>query len=153
MMINVCVFFVLFESLTWDNAEFLQVCDVMKTAVCTGGKKYKVVLVDASTAVEICLNTVLLERNLALPDGTEQDFKNMNVICSEHADLSEESDVETEESQIIDLSDINVSQHPRTNAVVPSVEESSSDISGDDKYDVVYDDIMKYLMTVMGVST
>jgi hypothetical protein len=125
----------------------------MKTAVCTGGKKYKVVLVDTSTDVDVYLNRVLLERNLALADSIEQIFDNLDLVRTERANSSEESDVDTEESQIIDLSDISMSQHPKTNAIMPSAEESILDTSDDEGYDIVIDDIQKYLMNMMGVST
>jgi hypothetical protein len=122
---------------------------VIETAIFTGGKKYKVVLVDTIPDADVYVNTVLLERNLALPDNTEQFLENMDVVCSEGADSSEESDIET---LITDLPEISTPQLHDTNAAIPLAEESLS-CKSDDEYDIVVDDFQKFVMNVMGVST
>jgi hypothetical protein len=123
----------------------------MTAAVCTGGSKYKVVLVDnTSTNVDVYLNSVLLERNLALPDNMEQIVEKLEPMCLESADTSEESDVEPEETRIIKLSDISVSKHPQVNAASPSSEDSISD---DEEYDIMVDDPLEFLMEMMRVSS
>jgi hypothetical protein len=123
----------------------------MTAAVCTGGSKYKVVLVNnTSTNVDVYLNSVLLERNLALPDNIEQILEMLDPVCLEGADTSEESDVEPEETRIVELPDISVSQHPQMNAVSPSAEDSISD---DEEYDILVDDPLEFLREMMRVST
>jgi hypothetical protein len=123
----------------------------MTAAVCTGGNKYKVVLVDnTSTNEDVYLNSVLLERNLALPDSIEQILEMLHPVCLEGADTSEESDVEPEETRIVELSDISVPQHPQVHASSPSAEDSISD---DDEYDILIDDPLEFLMEMTGVST
>lgn len=125
---------------------------MIETAILTGGKKYKVVLVDTIPDADVYVNTVLLERNLALPDNTEQFLENMDVVCSEDADSSEESDIETQETLIIDLPEVSTPQLHGTNAAIPLAEESLS-CKSDDEYDIVVDDFQKFFMNVMGVST
>lgn len=123
---------------------------MMTAAVCTGGSKYKVVLVDnTSTNVDVYLNSVLLERNLALPDNIEQILETLDPVRLEGSDTSEESDVEPEETRIIELS-ISVSQHPQVNAASPSAEDSISD---DEEYDILVDDPLEFLREMMSVST
>jgi hypothetical protein len=123
----------------------------MTAAVCTGGSKYKVVLVHkTSTDVDVYLNSVLLERNLALPDNVEQILETLDPVRLEGADESEESDVEPEETRIVELSDISVSKHPQVNAASSSADSSISD---DEEYDILIDDPLEFLMEMMRVST
>jgi antitoxin component HigA of HigAB toxin-antitoxin module len=122
----------------------------MSSAVCTGGRKYKVMLVEnTSSNVDAYLNNVLLERNLALPDSIELILETMDPICLEGADVSEESDVEPEETHVVKLSDISVSRHPQPNAVLPSSDDSISD---DEGYDILVPDPLEFLKEMMRVS-
>jgi hypothetical protein len=121
----------------------------MSSAVCTGGRKYKVMLIDnTSSNIDVYLNSVLLERNLALPDSIEQILETMGPICLEGADISEESDVEPEETRVVKLSDI-VSRHPQPNAALPSADDSISD---DEEYDILVPDPLEFLKEMMRVS-
>jgi hypothetical protein len=70
----------------------------VKTAICTGGRKYSVVLVDVGSGTNVYLNKMLLERNLALPDNIEQILEKLAPVPCETNDTSEESDVEAEDS-------------------------------------------------------
>jgi hypothetical protein len=122
----------------------------MTAAVCTGGCKYKVMLVDNTSAnMDVYLNSVLHERNLVLPDGIEQILVTMDPIRLECADMSEESDVEPEETSIVKLSDISVSRHPQPNAASLSADDSISD---DEEYDIMVHDPMEFLREMMRVS-
>jgi len=125
----------------------------MRTAVCTGGRKYKVALVNSNTGVDVCLNNVLLERNLAVPDNIEQVLENLNLLHSEDADATGQNDVEPEESQIIEHSGINMPQHPKINSAPPSAAESILNTSDDEGYDIVIDDLQEFVMGMLRVST
>jgi antitoxin component HigA of HigAB toxin-antitoxin module len=121
----------------------------MSAAGCTGGSKYKVMLVDiTSTNKDFYLNSVLLEKNLALPDSIEQILETMDPVHLEGADISEESDVEPEETRVVKLSDI-VSQQPQPNAALSSVDDSISD---DEEYDILVGDPLEFLKEMMRVS-
>ena len=124
---------------------------MMTAAVCTGGSKYKVMLVDnTSSNVDVYLNSLLLQKNLALPDNIEQILETLDPVCLEGADTSEESDVEPEETRIVELSDISVPQYSQVNAASPSAEDSISD---DEEYDILVDDPLQFIMEMMRVST
>jgi hypothetical protein len=123
----------------------------MTAAVCTGGSKYKVVLVDhTGTGMDVYLNSILLERNLALPDNIEQILETLDPVCLEGADTNEESDVEPEETHVVELSNISVSELPQMNAALPSADDFISD---DGEYDFLIDDPLEFLMEMMRVST
>ncbi|PNF38037.1 hypothetical protein B7P43_G02372 [Cryptotermes secundus] len=126
---------------------YVKVCELMTAAVCTGGSKYKVMLVDnTSTNVDVYLNSVLLEKNLALPDNIEQILETLDPVGLEGGDTSEESDVEPEETRIVELSDISVPQHSQVNAASASAADSISD---DEEYDILVDDPLEFLMEMM----
>jgi hypothetical protein len=83
---------------------FLQVCDVL-TAVHTDGRQYSVVLKEEGSGTDIYLNKVLLERNLAVPDNIEQILEKLAPEPYKANNISEESDVEPEEREIVKLFD------------------------------------------------
>lgn len=111
---------------------------MVNTAVCTGGKKYNVVLVDVGTGTDVYLNKVLVERNLAVPDNIEEILEKLAPVHSEADDLSEKIDVEPEEEQTVQLSDIKVFQP----AALPSAEGSLLD---EGEFEFVIDDLPKFL--------
>jgi hypothetical protein len=110
----------------------------MNTAVHSGGRKYSVVLVDVGSGTDVYLNKVLLERNLAMTDNIEQILEKLTPVPREANDVSEESDVEPGETQIVKHSDTEISQR----ATLPSAEESVWDEEG---FEFVMDDIQNFV--------
>ncbi|XP_069700482.1 putative ATP-dependent RNA helicase TDRD12 [Periplaneta americana] len=130
---------------------FAKVFDAMP-AKCTGGKMYKVLLIDTSTNVDIVLNKLFIEKNLARTVESEQYWEGLSLVRKEEEEESDDDDSKDPDTepntQIVKLSDLDkVESLPKTD-----MGDENLNSFEDEGYDFQIDDMREFLLDMMGLN-